>query len=91
MSDDVPSDVYSVLAQLLTEGRTASVDGDLDTVGDVVDTVRRVSTNKLPESDLRARLLHGCTLLGDELDGEPDTDALAAYFRAMERRLENAE
>jgi hypothetical protein len=91
MADEVPSDVRAVLSQLLTEGRTASADGDLDTVADVVDTVQRVATNKLPEGDLRARLLHGCTLLGDELDDDPDTDALVAYFRAMAGELDAAE
>ncbi len=100
MSDDepaeVPADVRSVLGQLLAESRAALTDGDTATARGAMDTVERVARNKLPESPLRERLLHGCqrvrALIGDR-DGDDggdehdDVQAADEYLAAMERRL----
>ena len=89
MSDDVPSDVQSVLTQLFDEGETAIVQGEYETARQTVRTARTVSRNKLPDGDLRTQLLHGCDQVTDLLtpaDGI-ESDIAAEYLRAMERRL----
>lgn len=92
---DLPADVESVLSQLLAEAATAAEGGDVDTVGRVVDTVATVTTNKVPESPLRERLLFGCDAV-DRLIGGVDPDdplapargAVAAeYLRGMADRV----
>lgn len=91
MSADPPADVEAVLSQLLDEAQDANADDDTETIADVVDTARQVTTNKLPEGDLRAYLRHGCEQIQVQLDSDdPDTEAVAGYLQAMEQRLEDA-
>ena len=87
--DDLPSDVRSVLTQLLTEAQIAIGDRDHEAARAAVDTVDEVATNKLPEGDRRRRLRHGCERVEDLLDGgdNDDTAAAAAYLWSMERRV----
>ena len=86
MPDDVPSDVFDVLSQLLAEGVDAVSTGDVATARQTVETTQRVSRNKLPDGELRDQLLHGCeSVLNCIEEGEPN--AAAAYVRAMQDRL----
>ena len=86
VSEDLPSDVQVVLTQLIDEGETAIRSTEFDTARQTVRSAETVSRNKLPESDLREQLLHGCEQVHTALDEErPDT--AAEYLRAMGRRL----
>lgn len=87
MSGDIPSDVRAVLAQLLEEGETAIDSGDITVARDAVDTIERVSRNKLPDGELRDQLLHGCVRVRVTLDEDEHTIAVA-YLRAMASRLD---
>lgn len=94
MADDIPADVQETLAQLLAECATALDESDLSTARDTTESARAVATNKLPESDLRAHLLHGCDRVGMLLDPEEDDvepDAAGEYVAAMRRRLPDEE
>ncbi len=88
--DDLPSDVRSVLTQLLTEAQVALGERDHEAARAAVDTVDEVATNKLPEGEPRRRLRHGCERVEELLDGggNDDTAAAAAYLASMERRVE---
>ena len=86
MPDDLPSDVRAVLTQLVEEGKAAVVSSEFDTARQTVSTAETVSRNKLPESELRAQLLHGCERVSAALDDDRP-DAAAEYLRAMARRL----
>ena len=89
MPDDVPTDVQSVLAQLLKETESALRKGEIQTARQTIDTAQTVSRNKLPKGDLRGQLLHGCGEVRATL--EPDdgveSDIAAEYVRAMAQRL----
>jgi hypothetical protein len=91
VTEDIPPDVRETLAQLLSECGTALEAEDVRTARETADSARSVATNKLPESDLRDHLCHGCdrvvTLLddGDEEGVEPE--AAAEYVAAMRRRF----
>ncbi|WP_336336664.1 hypothetical protein [Haloarcula brevis] len=86
MPEDLPTDVHAVLTQLVEAGETAVVSAEFDTARRTVATAETVSRNKLPESELRAQLLHGCERARSTLaDDRPD--AAAEYLRAMTRRL----
>jgi hypothetical protein len=89
VDDDIPADVRSSLAQLFEECETAIDEGDLSTARRTVASARSVATNKLPESDLREHLRHGCDRVEALLDPEEDLEADAAveYVAAMRRRL----
>ncbi|KZX47243.1 hypothetical protein [Haloarcula sp. K1] len=86
MPRDLPSDVHAVLTQLADEGETAIIAAEFDTARQTVATAETVSRNKLPECDLRSRLLHGCEQVYTALDND-HPDAAAEYLRAMNRRL----
>lgn len=86
MSDDVPTDVETVLAQLFAAGQDALGDEEFDTCRQVVESVESVATNKLPESERRARLLHGCERVHALLD-EEELEVAAEYLRAMDAQL----
>jgi len=87
--EDLPTDVRTVLDQLFTEGQRALEAEELDTVREAVTSAKSAITNKLPESELRTELLHGCERIAVLLDAEGDAEpAVAAeYLAAMERRL----
>jgi len=89
VSDDLPSDVETVLSQLLEETETALRTDEFETARQTVQTAATVSRNKLPESELRGQLLHGCGEVVDALepaDGVKD-DVAAEYVRAMIQRV----
>ncbi|EMA23980.1 MULTISPECIES: hypothetical protein [Haloarcula] len=86
MPRDLPSDVHAVLTQLAEEGETAIIAAEYHTARQTVATAETVSRNKLPECDLRSRLLHGCEQVRTALDSD-HPDAAAEYLRAMNRRL----
>lgn len=90
--EDLPSDVLSVLKQLLSEGQTAIRAGDIDTAREIVETTATVSRNKLPDGELRGQLLHGCGEVTEALTptGDVEADVAAEYLRAMARRLPGA-
>lgn len=98
-SVDLPADVRSVLTQLLAEARTAAAERNVSTVADAVGSVERVATNKVPESEARDRLLHGCREIDRLLDGlepplSPDERGritiAVEYLRSMEAVLEDS-
>lgn len=86
MTDDVPTDVETVLAQLFAAGQDALEEESFDTCRQVVGSIESVATNKLPEGDRRARLLHGCERIR-ELLAENEVAAAAEYLRAMDAQL----
>lgn len=86
MSEDLPSDVKVVLTQLIDAGETAIRSAEFDTARQTMTSVETVSQNKLPESDLREQLLHGCEQVHTAID-EEQSEAAAEYLRAMGRRL----
>lgn len=83
---DLPADVEATLTQLLAEGADAAEAGDDDTVAAVVGTVESVTRNKVPECDLRDRVLFGCETVQELLD-DPDLAVAAGYLRAMCERV----
>jgi hypothetical protein len=87
---DLPADVEATLTQLLAEGADAADAGDGETVRSVVGTVASVTRNKVPESELRDRLLFGCGTVETLLDGDADLRAAAGYLRAMRERVADA-
>jgi uncharacterized protein YyaL (SSP411 family) len=88
--DDLPPDVHAVLAQLLTEAQVAIGERDHEAARAAVGTVDEVATNKLPESERRRRLRHGCERATALLDdgGTEATAAATAYLVSMERRVD---
>lgn len=86
---DVPADVESVLTQLFGEAQGAFEDGDGETGVAALTSARAVATNKLPESRLRAQLLHGCERALAAADDE-ESGVAAEYAASMERRLAGA-
>ena len=93
MSEDVPADVRTVLTQLFAEGQQALEADDIDTCRQTIESAEDVATNKLPEGELRDRVLHGCervrTLL--DADGDADADAAGEFLAAMERQIPDPE
>lgn len=89
MPDEPPADVVTVLGQLLAATRTALADGDPETASETLASAETVATNKLPEGERRATLLHGCDRIRDLLEEakDEDRDAAAEYITAMERHL----
>ncbi|MXR50356.1 hypothetical protein GRX03_01875 [Halovenus sp. WSH3] len=87
MVDDVPTDVQTVLSQLLTASRKALDSGDTETCRRTISSVQSVATNKLPESERRARLRHGCERVQDLIGGD-EAAAARAYVVAMESQME---
>jgi hypothetical protein len=87
--DDIPADVRETLAQLLAECAVALEEGDLSTARETAGSAETVATNKLPESDLRDHLRHGCNRVETLLDPaeEVEADAADEYVAAMRRRF----
>ena len=54
VSDDVPTDVHAVLAQLLEATEQALRSGEVQTARRTIEAAQTVSRNKLPEGDLQA-------------------------------------
>lgn len=83
---DLPSDVHTVLTQLVEAGEAAVDSAEFDTARQTVTTAETVSRNKIPECDLRAQFLHGCEQVHTALNNDRP-DVAAEYLRAMGRRL----
>ena len=90
MSDDVPTDVETVLTQLFAAGQDAIDEGNIDTCRQVVGSVESVATNKLAEGKRKERLVHGCERVRKLLAEEEYTVA-AEYLRAMDEQLTDGE
>ena len=82
---DLPPDVQATLSQLLDAAGDAARDRRVETVLDELDTVRRVTTNKVPDEDLTAELLYGCDRVEALVADEPLV--AAEYLRAMGERV----
>lgn len=90
MTVDLPSDVEAVLTQLFREAREAFERDDVDTGVAAVTSASSVATNKIPDSTLRDRLLHGCERARAVATAADDDAGVAAeYVTSMERRLAN--
>ncbi len=59
-----------VLGQLFEAGAAALDDGDPDTARQCLTSAETVATNKLPDSEFRSRLLHGCDRALATVDGD---------------------
>lgn len=92
MDEDVPADVEAVLLQLFEAGSEAAQDGDSVTARETVERAETVIANKLPESDLKSQLHHGCERAHEALEPESEAETAVAveYLAAMERRIEGA-
>ena len=86
MSDDVPTDVQTVLCQLFGAGREALEAGKIERCERIVDNAGAVATNKLPEGERRSRILHGCERVRALL-GEEELAVADEYLVAMDRRI----
>lgn len=81
---DFSGDVMDVLGQLFEAAATTD---DADTARQALTSAETVATNKLPDGEFRARLLHGCERALATLDG--DAPAAAEHCRAMAREVES--
>jgi hypothetical protein len=85
---DLPADVEATLTQLLAESAAAARTCDVEEVEAIVDTVRTVVRNKVPQEALRDRLLHGCRAVDRLVVDEPLV--AAEYLEAMERLVSSS-
>jgi hypothetical protein len=70
VSSEFSGDVMDVLGQLFEAGAAALDDGDPDTARQCLTSAETVATNKLPDSEFRSRLLHGCDRALATVDGD---------------------
>jgi hypothetical protein len=93
VSEDIPADISAVLSQLFEEAREALREGETGTCLQAIESAEEVATNKLPESEFRGQVLHGCERVRHLLDGEDEQDAEAAqeFLTAMHRRVPDQE
>jgi len=89
VTSDLPADVEAVLDQLFTEARAAFRDGDVETGVSAVETASRVARNKLPEGELRERLLYGCERV--EAVATEEKEVAAEYAAAMARHVNDVD
>jgi len=87
VSSEFSGDVMDVLGQLFEAGTTALDDGDPDTARQCLTSARTVATNKLPEGEFRAHVLHGCDRALAAADTAPH--AAAEHCRAMAREVDS--
>ncbi|WP_152040874.1 hypothetical protein [Salinigranum salinum] len=85
---DLPADVEATLTQLLAEAAAAARTRDVEEVEAIVETVRTVVRNKIPQEALRDRLLHGCRAVDRLVVDEPLV--AAEYLEAMERLVSSS-
>ena len=91
MTVDVQPDVEAVLTQLFEEAHEAFERGDPETGVAAVTSAASVATNKLADSPLRDRLLHGCERAETVATaGDDDITVAAEYIASMEQRLADA-
>jgi hypothetical protein len=86
VSDDVPTDVETVLAQLFAAGQDALADDDIDTCRQVIGSAESTAANKLADGERKKRLVHGCERVRALLE-EGENETAAEYLRAMDDQL----
>lgn len=84
---ELPADVQETLGQVLAEAQERVDDPEVS--GQLVDTARRVTTNKVPEGALKERLLIGCDAVTEAL-AEDEQAVAVEYLASMERRVSEA-
>jgi hypothetical protein len=87
--EKLPPDVRDTLRQLFDETQE-SVHDQPEAAYEQLDSARRVTETKVPETELRDRLLHGCAAATDALD-ENDPALAAEYTAAMGRRIRESD
>jgi hypothetical protein len=85
VTEDLPVDVRDTLAQLFAEAGKAAREGRSETTLAALSTAATVVENKLPESELKRQLAHGCERARTTAEAEPLV--AAAYCVAMRERL----
>lgn len=85
--EKLPPDVRDTLSQLFEETKARAHD-DPATAYEQLDSARRVTETKVPETDLREQLLHGCSAATEALD-ENEPALVAEYAAAMARRIDD--
>jgi hypothetical protein len=86
VTEDLPADVETVLAQLFSGGQDALERGEIETGRQIVGSAASVVRNKLPAGERKERLLFGCDRVRERLnDGE--TEVAGEYLAAMKREL----
>lgn len=84
---DLPADVDAALTQLLSKAAADARRHEVDAVIAIVDTVETVTENKIPDGQVRERLLHGCRQVRRLAADEPLV--AAEYLHSMERLVES--
>lgn len=85
MTEDLPVDVRDTLAQLFAEAGKAARERRTETALAALSTASTVVENKVPESDRKQRLAHGCERARATVADEPLV--AAEYCEAMRERL----
>ncbi|MFC7071609.1 hypothetical protein ACFQJ7_17000 [Halovenus rubra] len=86
---NVPEDIASVLSQLCRESSAAFKRGDRETGVAAITSAATVADNKLPESDLRQQVLHGCERAETVATAdESELGVAAEYAASIERHLD---
>lgn len=85
MTEDLPADVRDTLAQLFAEAGEAAREGRSETALAALSTAATVVDNKVPESDLKRQLAHGCERARTTAEAEPLV--AAEYCAAMRERV----
>jgi hypothetical protein len=69
--DDLPADVRATLTQLFDEAAAATRERRSETATAALETAATVVENKVPESDTKRRLAHGCGRAVETVEAEP--------------------
>lgn len=85
----LPADVHSTLTRHLSQARADAREGDVDGVATHVEHVESVTSNEVPASPLKERLLHGCAEVDELVETDPET--AAEYLRSMEQLMEETD
>jgi hypothetical protein len=86
VTEDLPADIETVLAQVFAGGQEALERGDVESCRQIIESAEAVISNKLPAGQRKERLRFGCERARAGLnDGE--TELAEEYLAAMERRL----
>jgi hypothetical protein len=87
VTDDLPADVETVLAQLFTGGQEALEREEIEPCREILDSAEAVIASKIPAGKRKERLRFGCERVRARLD-DGESDVAAEYLAAMERRME---
>jgi hypothetical protein len=85
VTGDLPVDVRDTLAQLFAEAGKAARERRTETALAALSTAATVVENKVPESDRKRQLIHGCERAQATATDEPLV--AAEYCEAMHKRL----